>query len=271
MKNVLIIGLFTVVGIVFWLSQNQSNQASQDDKKQEDLQEVSNRLEKEIDPNGPAPQLFIEQSSKLKDDKQKSTKPRTNVIPTQPSAETKKKRDLPEARTQDGKVNPDAIEYYRKKGFLGAKVETLAVLESQPDIWKADPKNPLRFEQVGGGLDLTFETDKEEQINGASINITGGGGGARLMTIEMLMTGMENPWELYWETMRPGPIAGTVPTPDGQEVHYYCDMVSMDPSGSLNQPSQCHFLLNQPTPELLNYLQNKDAEPIQKARSRIEP
>ena len=91
------------------------------------------------------------------------------------------------------------------------------------------------------------------------------------MTIEMLMTGMENPWELYWETMRPGPIAGTVPTPNGQEVHYYCDMVSMDPSGSLNQPSQCHFLLNQPTPELLNYLQNKDAEPIQKQEAVLSP
>ena len=55
-------------------------------------------------------------------------------------------------------------------------METLAVLESQPDIWKVDPEEPLRFEQVGGGLDLTFETNKEKKINGASINITGGGG-----------------------------------------------------------------------------------------------
>lgn len=219
----------------------------------------------EIDPQGAAPSLFLPSEpppAKLTIEQVKAT---SKTISTSPSP------DAPAATLGTGEINPDAVEYYRKKGLLGASKEALVVLGSQTELWAATGDHGLSFEQVGGGLKLTFETTPEGTIHGAKVELSGGGAGARLMTVEMWMTGMGNPWELYWETEQPGPMAGTILTPDGQELHYFCAMASMDEGGALSQPTDCHFMLNQPTPELLEYLQQGNVKPPQKARSRIIP
>jgi hypothetical protein len=269
MRALTIIGMMTIIIIgLLWVWQesgdgvnNELNGTSSDPNSP---QAVGNPIE-EIDPQGPAPKLYQD----------KETIKKTSVSNLKTTI--KSPRDAQRGQSQaietmkGGVINPDAVEYYRKRGLLGSSTEALAVLRSQTELWqeKGSAGN-LSFEQVGGGLSLTFETDLKGQLNGAIVEVDGGGASARLMTIEMWMSGMENPWELYWETERPGPIAGTIPTHDDQELHYYCDMVSMDDAGSLNHPSRCHFRLNEPTPELQRYLQQPNAKPLQKAKSRLE-
>jgi hypothetical protein len=204
-----------------------------------------------ISANGPAPKLYL------------SPKPKTPVDSTPP-------KSGPRLRKSSGEINPKAIEYYRQAGLLGASRDALDVLKSQPELWESvEGSKGLGFSQTGGGLSITFETNDQDAINGAVVELEGGGGGARLMTIEMWMTGMEKPWDLYWEQQKPGPIAGQIPTRDQQELHYYCDTVAMDPSGALVEPSRCHFLLNMPTPEELAYKKQGGA-PLPAARSRLE-
>ncbi len=222
-----------------------------------------------IDPKGPAPSLFVTAENSVR--KRQHTLDGQEPKGAMNQGQRAQIPSTPKAINSSGEVNPDAVSYYRKRGLLGASKDALAVLKSQTDMWRESGEGGLNFEQVGGGLNLNFETDQEGNINGAVVEIDGGGAGARLMSIEMWMTGMENTWDLYWETQQPGSLAGTIPTPSGQELHYFCDMTSMDESGSLNQPSRCHFVLNQPTPEYLNYKQQADAPPLQKARSRLEP
>ncbi len=219
---------------------------------------------KVVDPQGPAPKLYVENSSPQTPKQDEfalvNKDPKPKVIPQVQGP----------AVLKAGQVNPDAVEYYRQRGYLGAGQETLALLKSQTEIWQAKKDDPLAIEDVSGGLSIKFEVDAQGTLNGAVLDMKGGGAGARLMSAEMVMTGME-PWEVYWETQAPGPVAGTIPVKDGQELHYYCDMQSMDESGSLNEPSRCHFKLNAPTPELQAYLKQADAPPIQKAKSRLEP
>lgn len=209
-----------------------------------------------ISTDGPAPQLYLPP---------KETPPAFREV--RPSQAPK---SGPQVLQASGEINPEAIEYYRKTGLLGASREALAVLKSQPELWESvEGSEGLEFRQTGGGLNVTFETNEQDAINGAVVELDGGGG-ARLMTLEMWMTGMEKPWDLYWEQEKLGPIAGRIPTPDQQELHYYCDTVAMDPSGTLAEPSRCHFLLNMPTPEELAYKKRAGAPPLTSARSRTE-
>ena len=214
----------------------------------------------EVDPSGPAPELFKVKRTKSTETSRSSTSTKQQKTPVKDKS------------SEELEVTPEAFEYYRKRGLLGAPQAAVAILSNQPEIWQqVEGSNGLGFRQAVGGLTLTFETSDEGLINGAVVNLEGQGGGAQLMTVEMWMTGMEHPWELYWETERPGYLAGQVPTPDGQELHYFCDMVSVGDDGALNEPSRCHFLLNQPTPEELAYQETDGALPLMKARSRIEP
>ena len=211
----------------------------------------------EISGEGPAPELYLKSKSELT--------PTTSTTPSMAPAPG------PQLMNSAGKINPDAIEYYRKAGLLGASRKALAVLKAQPELWESvEGSEGLGFRQAGGGLTINFETNDQDAIHGAVVEIDGGGGGARLMTIEMWMTGIEKPWELYWEQQKPGPIAGRIQTKDRQELHYYCDTTAMDPAGALMEPSRCHFLLNMPTPEELAYKKQAGAPPIQAARSRLE-
>ena len=210
-----------------------------------------------ISADGPAPKLYLP--------------PTPKTSPPKSPADSTPPKSGPQLHQASGEINPKAIEYYRQAGLLGASRDALAVLKSQPELWESvEGSNGLGFSQAGGGLSITFETNDQDAINGAVVELEGGGGGARLMTIEMWMTGMEKPWELYWEQQKPGPIAGRIPTRDQQELHYYCDTVAMDPAGALVEPSRCHFLLNMPTPEEIMYKKQAGAPPLPSARSRLE-
>lgn len=264
MRGLVIIALIVTGSVSWWLLQTQPNDELAFKSSDPSSPQSVGIPPKEINSKGPAPKLFVEPTNAtLLKPQQKTT-----------TAIEKVKPQLQPVGPQvfnEGQVNPDAVEYYRKRGYLGADQETLALMKSQHEIWHSKSDQPLHFEQVGGGLSLDFELDPQGMIKGAIVEMSGGGAGARLMSAEMWMTGNEKPWDLYWETQAPGPIAGTVPIRDGEEVHYYCDMNSMDEAGSLNEPTRCHFRLNEPTIELQAYLSQPDARPIQKAKSRIEP
>ena len=111
-----------------------------------------------ISADGPAPKLYL--SPKLK----------TPVDSTPP-------KSGPQLRKPSGEVNPKAIEYYRQAGLLGASRDALDVLKSQPELWEGvEGSNGLAFSQTGGGLSITFETNDQDAINGAVVELEGGGG-----------------------------------------------------------------------------------------------
>ena len=171
-----------------------------------------------------------------------------------------------------GELNPDAVEYYSRVGFFGAPKEAIAVMQTaHPGLWEpVAGSGGLGFQQMGGEVSLTFEENESGAIHGAIVEIKGGGGGPRMMTVEMWMTGMEKPWDMQWEVQHSGPIAGQIKTHKEREVHYYCDMKAMDPSGAISEPARCHFMLGAPTPEELAYRKLSDAPPLRRAYSRSE-
>ena len=259
MRALIVLGVIGAVGLAWWQMQEKPNEVRFKSSDPQSPQSVG-EPPKVIDPQGPAPQLYVSPKSQAESASSEQIKPvlKLKAQPKGPKA------------LKSGQINPDAVEYYRKRGYLGAGQEALALLKSQTEIWRIKAGDPLSFEDVSGGLNIKFELNQEGVLNGAVVEMSGGGAGARLMSAEMVLTGMK-PWDLYWETQAPGPVAGTIPVKEGEELHYYCDMQSMDESGALNEPSRCHFMLNEPTPELQAYLQQPDASPIQKARSRMQP
>lgn len=223
-----------------------------------------------IDPRGPAPKLFKPtQTEHRGEENTDSPLGRVEQKPASPPS-TSVQQSAPSPQAEVNTINPDAVEYYRRRGFLGADKSALAVLASQFELWKSvEGTDGLGFQETySSGFDLRFEADPQGKIIGATVEIKGGGGGARLQTLEMWLTGSDHPWELFWETERPGSLAGQIPTPDGQELHYFCEMVSADAEGAINEPTRCHFLLNQPTPEQVAYSQQGDGLPLMKAKSR---
>lgn len=265
-------GVIIIGGL--WLTQskpNQSKSLSHDQSHKTDLTGKSSDPDspqkvgdppREVSIDDPPPKLYINQQ-KIVSPPPESVSARREIRPKGPLA-----------RATSGELNPDAIAYYRKAGLFGAPRTAVAALEGiNPGQWKPIAgSGGLGFQEQGGELSLTFEANESGAINGAVVEIKGGGGGARLMAVEMLMTGMEKPWDLYWEQQRPGPIAGQIKTRDQHEVHYYCDMRAMDPSGALTEPERCHFSLDTPTPEELAYRKLPDAQPLMRAQSRsVDP
>ena len=264
MRALIVVGILGAAGLAWWQMQEPVNELRLKSSDPQSPQSVG-VPPKVIDPQGPAPKLYIDDKPQVKAKQSEQNLPK--LSPAKP-----KQVALPKGPEvlKSGKINPDAVEYYRKRGYLGAGQEALAVLKSQPEIWSTKDGDPLHFEDVSGGLSVKFEINQDGLLNGAVVEMSGGGAGARLMSAEMVLTGMK-PWDLHWETQAPGPVAGTIPVKDSEELHYYCDMQSMDESGALNEPSRCHFMMNEPTPELQAYLKQSDAPPIQKAHSRMQP
>ena len=73
----------------------------------------------EISGKGPAPALYLQSKPESTSSTSMSPKPGPQVMDS------------------SGKVNPDAIEYYRKAGLLGASSKALAVLKGQPELWES--------------------------------------------------------------------------------------------------------------------------------------